>query len=365
MHRLLALSCAAFAAVPAPAQDADLVAASWDGRLLAIDSRTGATAPIGSGLFGQNDLVRDGQGQLWSTARVGAAAFWLTRVDAVRGEAAFAWPSVDLRGLAPAPNGLFGIEPGPSGTPARLWRVDTATGQQTLVGSTGARAIQSLCVQNGTLYGWSWVDGLLVIDQQTGAATDPFPNEPPPPVVQWLQPLPGGHLIGGSADALLQIDVSTGAATTLAPLAAADDVRGAAFAPMAMPFGRGCDVGPGPLQLSASGSLQPGGALTLRSGPHLPRTVRGLALGFSRRSYLGQPLPLSLDPLLGTSGCQLYTSIDFSLLVPDTSSATTLSLPLALPAALGAVDLYAQAFELPVPWQAPGSSNGLLLHILP
>lgn len=349
------------------AQDPDMVAVSWSGQLHALDSRTGALADLGLGPFGQNDLASDGQGRLWSTARTGSVfSFFLTRVDPVRGEVTFAFPSIDLRALATAgPGALWGIETVQAAN-SRLWHIDTATGVHTLVGDTGTNAIQSLCVDGGTLYGWQWVDGLLRIDPTTGVATDPFAATAANLVVQWLAVDPRGGLLGGTATGLYHIDTMTGTATLQAPLTNGADLRGARFTAFALPFGRGCDLGNGDLELRAGGELRPGGLLTLQSRHHLPGTVRGIAVGFSRRSYGGVPLPWLLDPLLGTSGCSLYVSVDATMLILGAQGPTTImSLPARLPPGLGPIDLYVQHFDAAQPWDPPGASNGLMLHILP
>lgn len=357
------LLCAPMATAQAP----DLVAVGWDGRLHALDSRTAALDQLGSGPMGMNAMVRDDQGRLWSTARVGSTfSFYLTRVDAVAGTAAYVWPSIDLRGLASAgPSTLFGIEPLPAGS-SRLWRIDTASGIHTLVGSTGMNAIQSLAVQNGLLYGWQWVNGLVVIDPGTGAASDPFAATAGDLVVQWLAADPAGGLLGGTSTGLYRIDTSTGTAALVARLPAGRDLRGAEFASHALPFGSGCDLGNGDLELRARGELRPGGLLTLESQHHLPGTLRAVAMGFDRTTYRGLPLPLLLDPLFGTSGCSLFVSIDYAQFHLGSMFPTaTMSLPLSLPPGLSALDLYVQHFDLAQPWHPPGASNGLLLHLLP
>ncbi len=119
-------------------------------------------------------------------------------------------------------------------------------------------------------------------------------------MVQWLAAHPAGGLLGGTSTGLYRIDTGTGNATLLAPLPVGTDLRGAEFASFALPFGQGCSAGNGVLRLRASGSLLPGHLVTMHSDNHVPGTLRGIALGFARDRFQGQPLPLLLDPLLGT-----------------------------------------------------------------
>ncbi len=362
----LLLTTALLPALVADARAQQLVGIGWNGRLHAIDGATGAAEPIAQGPFGANDLTRDGQGQVWSTARLGSTfSFFLTRVDPVAGNVTFAWPSLDVRGLAPAGGSvLWALETLTHGAPARLHRIDVATGAHVLVGSLGQTAIQSLAVAQGTLYGWHWVHGLMVVDMQNGLASDPYPATAAGLVVQWLVPLPGGDLLGGTATSLYRIDPATGVATLQAALPPGLDLRGATLAPFAAPYGNGCDIGKGPLTLRAAGEASPGQVVTLQSTGHLPGTLRGIGLGFSRDVFQGRPLPLLLDPLLGTSGCHLYASLDLSEILLGASFPTgTMSIPLRIPPGLGTTDVYVQHFDFALPWNPPGASNGLHLHI--
>lgn len=346
-----------------PAQD--MVAVGWDGRVHAFDSRSGRHDLLAVTAMGQNALARDAAGQLWSTARLPAGAgysFHLTRIDATTGSGSIAFPSVDLRGLAAAPTGLHGIETLPGGASSRLWHIDTQTGSHVLLGNVGLTAIQSLAVHQGVLYGWHWVQGLVVLDPRTGLASDPYAATAGGLVIQWLASEPGGGLIGGAGTGVYGIDVATGGAVLRAQVSPLLDLRGAEFASFALPYGSGCDIGNGPLQLSAAGALQPGGFVTLESRNHLPGTLRGLAVGFARDRYENQPLPLLLDPLLGTSGCSLYVRIDLSQLYLGSGFPTTV-MALPLPVLPGIQDLYVQHFDFARPFSPPGSSNGLWLHV--
>jgi len=367
MRTVLATFLLILPLVQARAQD--MVAISWTGRVHALDSTTGALTEIGIGPMGANAMARDAAGQLWSTARL-LPDFYLTRIDAVTGAVAFSHLSIDLRCLADADAGeLWGVE-SQGAFPSRLWRIDTTSGVHTLIGSTGSTLIQGLAAQQGVLFAWHPTNGLAVLDPVTGLASDPFPAAGAGGhSVQWLAAHPAGGLIGGTiglSPLLVRIDTTTGIVTPGAPLLASADLRGAEFASFAMPFGTGCDVGNGPLTLRAAGSLASGQTVTVASTNHLPQTLHAFAMGFSRTSWQGQPLPLLLDPLTGSVGCRLYTSLEVTrLYLGSTFPTTTMSLPFALPTWIGAVDLHVQHFDLNQPWNPPGSSNGLLLHIKP
>lgn len=130
------------------------------------------------------------------------------------------------------------------------------------------------------------------------------------------------------------------------------------------PFGAGCGGANGPVSLMVQGPVVAGGSIALVSGNHGP-LLPGLTLfGLRDSSYAGAPLPLSLDPLLGTSGCFLFTSIDASMLAFTTSAApATLSQALTLPAYWSGLRLFAQQVCLePVPG-GMSWSNGLLLQL--
>lgn len=364
----LSIAFASTLIVAAPAQD--MVAVGWNGGLHALHSGTGELDQLGLGSSGQNALARDDRGILWTTARVITPlsfTHYLSRLDAVAGTVTHVWPTPDLRGLAPAGNGdLWAVETPPAGAPSVLWRIDPVLGTQTQVGSLGVAAVQSLAVQGGVLYGWHWVMGLIVINPANGRAADPYAAGAGNLIVQWLAAHPSGGLLGGTSDGLYRIDTATGIATQVAVLPPGAELRGAEFAAFALPFGQGCDLGHGELWLRARGTLAPGGLVTLESRNHVPGSLRAVAIGFGRDAWAGNPLPLLLDPLLGTSGCSLYVRVDVSHLILASNFPTSvMQVPLVFPARVGVLplDVFVQHFDLNLPWQPPGSSNALMLHL--
>jgi len=89
-----------------------------------------------------------------------------------------------------------------------------------------------------------------------------------------------------------------------------------------------------------------------------------VVLGLSTTLYQAHALPLLLDPLLGTTNCTLYASIDASVLV-FTGTTTPASLQFGLPltgAAAGArFHLQHVCFE-PVPGNL-SFSNGIAVQV--
>ncbi|MBK9383269.1 MAG: hypothetical protein IPN34_00380 [Planctomycetes bacterium] len=129
-------------------------------------------------------------------------------------------------------------------------------------------------------------------------------------------------------------------------------------------FGSGCAAGAGTATLSAQGQLQAGGVLQLDSSGHAAGQPGVLLLGISDASYLGLALPLALDPLLGTSGCSLFTSIDATASgITSASAPAVLSFSFGVPSPTFSARLYAQTLTLaPVPGGL-ALSNGLLLQL--
>jgi len=80
------------------------------------------------------------------------------------------------------------------------------------------------------------------------------------------------------------------------------------------PIGQPCSDAVGPASLFVGGVVRIGQPVTLTSVNHATGTIGAEIFGISTTSYGGQPLPLLLDPILGTVGCSLYTSIDASVL---------------------------------------------------
>lgn len=214
----------------------DLLGVNFAGSVFRVNSYTGAATMIGVGSPGQNCLARDDGGVFWSSRRTGPALAWvydLTVIDPLSGAATVVHPSVpDFRGLANAGGtllwGIVNTVQGSTLSIDELVMIDTSTGVITTIGPTGFAALQGLTMHQGILYSWDINFGLVTIDTTTGFATDPFPaagafNG------QFLCSHPDGRLVvgpGSGTGGLHMVDTTTGLTTLIAPLVAANDLRG-------------------------------------------------------------------------------------------------------------------------------------------
>lgn len=174
------------------------------------------------------------------------------------------------------------------------------------LGASGGTGLGSVFVQNLTLAapGFTAVQGL----QDIPLALNPLAADATNPTLWdavWLH-------FEGATYGLDNIDVGRGGFT--------------------VPFGTACSGVSGPTELVAHGPNQPGTTLVLESGNHAPNVLGVTIIGFSTTNYLGNPLPLLLDPLYGTSGCSLYTDVVVPAFSLTTGTApATLSLSVAVP----------------------------------
>lgn len=96
-------------------------------------------------------------------------------------------------------------------------------------------------------------------------------------------------------------------------------------------YGAGCAGAAGPVTLEAVGPFTIGTTIDFVSGNHAANSLGVAIFGFSDSAWGGAALPLSVDPVLGTSGCTLYTDPIVSL--PSSTTPTTpatMSSPFAL-----------------------------------
>lgn len=355
LARTLVAGAALLAGISTPAQD--LLVVAWGGATALVNSYTGAVTPLATGQQGHNSLARAANGIFWSARRITATSSWLTNINPNTGAATQVYStSHDLRGLSLGPgNTLYGIKDAAGAD--LLMRIDTTNGSIATIGSTGTPNLQGLALHQGVLYAWDTFLGLMIVDPTTGAATDPFPGVAGPVYQQSLCSHPDGRLLlgGGNSsgqDQLFSVDTTTGVTSLIGNLSGIVDVRG--IEPLngfSVPQGQGCNGVHGQVVLSVSGSLQAGGSLLSTSSNHAPNVLGALALGFSTTTYQGQPLPLLLDPLLGTSNCRLYTSIDVSVIVfTDAVAPALMQYGFPLPAAAAGMRFHLQhaCFE-PVP----------------
>lgn len=367
MHTTRCLAATLFAGAFLPAQD--LIGVGWLGSVVLVDSHTAAVTPLGTGMPGQNALGRDGQGRYWGTTRTTTTpyVYGLTTIDPQTGAATVQFTNTaDLRGLCEDGTGnLFAVVQAGAD---QLARIDVATGASTTIGSSGYGGLQGLALHQGVLYAWDINFGLLILDQTTGIATDPFPAVAGPSGLQFLCSHPDGRLLAGggsTTNSLYSVDVTTGLTTLIGTMAGANDLRGLeVLGGYATPFGTGCAGASGNVVLTVTGNMNVNGTVLASSNHHAPGAFGAMVMGLSTTSHLGMPLPLSLDSLLGTSGCTLFASIDATLFGFTTATApATLDFPFALgPGAAGAIFHVQHACFEPVPGGLSWS-NGVTLHI--
>lgn len=195
-----------------------------------IDPVTGVGRSSGGVVWNfVNSLAQDGQGRLFSVSQgqlvqIDPHALTLTPVLTLHGLGGFT-------GLAFSPAGeLFGVQRGGNSDNDPLFRIDTLTGNVTVVGDTGAYRLQDLAFSpDGVLYAWSLSSGLITIDPQTGRGTDVNPGVDATAEVQALAFAPDGTLYG-ARDALFRIDPATGVTVQIGS-GGYSDIRGLAVIP--------------------------------------------------------------------------------------------------------------------------------------
>lgn len=332
---------AALATLPAQ----ELIAVNFAGQAFAVDSTTGQARTIGAtGVTSCNAMARKNN-VLYATAQIGGptGSRRLVTIDPITAQASVLFPNlgVDLRGLAPkdGSNEIYGIA---DGQPDRLVTIDVVTGQVTTIGNTGFTGIQALDSEMSLLFLFAWDvnQGLVRIDPATGVTVDVNPSlGTQGAAIQFLTRVvdDGGtpRLVGGNS-ALFSIDLTTGAVTPIGAAGSLADVRGAELhRGVATQFGLGCaSVAVANATLGSKGDLLAGTTVALNSPSHAPNSLGLLVVGFSNTTYLGAPLPIDLDPLFGTSGCDLHVSAD-ALLPVQANGAGAFGIGFPMPNVLG------------------------------
>lgn len=201
----------------------ELIGVTWDDTgvptmSVSIDISTGNATAIGTTSFSHlNSLAIDSQGILHSVATTpGGEAQMLVKIDPVTGAMTGLLAVdtfLDIRALAFASDDtLFaihdtGVTPE---SPVDLYTLDTATGEEFLIGRPGFVKIQALSFSpDGMLYGWDLDEGLLVLDPVSGEASDVNLSVSGTVDIQSITFLSDGSLLGGR-DELYLIDPATG-----------------------------------------------------------------------------------------------------------------------------------------------------------
>lgn len=346
----------------------NMIGVTFTGQVLRIQSTTGATTVLASGQIGKNCLCCTTDNRLITTVRTGTPVIgfhWhLAQIDAFTGAETLLFGTADvgdLRAMAPGtPGSLFAIrDASPSD---QLVRIDLATGVVTLLGSTGFAGIQALDTTGAGMRAWDAAAGVLLISSQTGVATDPFPGIGGPAGIQWMatNPETNATFVGGAA--MHQLAVTTGVTSSTLSISGNPDLRGVEFTTSRQQLiGQGCAAAQGLANAAAQGPFGNGQSLEVHSLHHAPAAFCVQILGFSETVHAGQPLPIDLDPLLGTSNCRLRVSIDVtSFSGADQTGRAIFTTP--LPPGFAFFQIYAQvaAFD-PVPG-GTSWSNGLRLR---
>ncbi len=225
MHILLArkwiLTSLALALMSTPPR-ADFVGVTWDGDAVRIDPTTGNWTLIGNtGHIQLNAMARHSNGR-FVTANIPSQELpHIDYLDPVLGRADIcALPFLNgIRALAySGTDVLYAIDSNDSGTQNDLYTLDLSVpfGDSSIkhfVGTTTLAEIVGMTfATNGTLYGWSYVSGLVVLDPSTAIVTDVNPALGGSTSIQTIAFAPDGTLYG-AGDSLFTIDLVTGAPT--------------------------------------------------------------------------------------------------------------------------------------------------------
>jgi hypothetical protein len=348
MNPFVTVAAAIAGAAFLPAQTFDMIGVAFSGQILRIDSATGATALLGSGQLGKNCLAIDADDRIWTNVRTGTVGnfqFFLAVIDPLTGAETLPFGPAnvgDIRGLAFHDGLMYGVrDAAPSD---ELVRIDLATGAVTPIGPMGFTGVQGLDDTGLGLRAWDLNAGLLQVDPGTGAATDPF-GSTDPTGLQWMATEPGTADTYVGRSTVHQVNLSNGSVSGAVSIAGAPDLRGVEFT-----NGRFAFRGSNCAGVRIAGAFQQAPfALLTRSNNHGAGAFGVQIVGLSATSHQGQPLPLDLDPLLGTQGCSLNVSIDAT--VGGVASATgILGFTTAIPPGLSWIQLFVQhaAFD-PVP----------------
>jgi hypothetical protein len=178
----------------------------------------------------------------------------------------------------------------------------------------------------------------------------------------------GDLVAGGGTGQVYRIPRAGGSPTFLvnntSPLGNVNGIAVVGGGGFGRPFGAACNGEAGPALLRASGAFHVGALLTTTSSNHAANALGVLVLGLSNTAWLGLPLPLALDPLLGTSGCSLHVSGDVTLAgIASASAPADLTFAFPLTAAFANATFFAQHVALE---NVPGGlswSNGLQFAI--
>lgn len=365
-----ALVAALLLAAAAPGQD--LLGIDFQGRLFVINTDNSSRTAVSANALGLGEHQAMGRvgGTLYVATRTGASPNHQYHIDAIdmgvlTTNRVMTNIGHDVIGLAGNPAGsphqttLHGIA---QATPSdRLVRVNPLLGTVVPIGLLGFANVTALAWHDQVLYAWDTTFGLLTVDPQTGLATDVHPLIPGGTHVDFLAGMSDGRMLAGR-DTLFRVDVSNGNLTALGG-GAWSDLRGAEeIWGLARRFGVTCPTTFGTQTLSSAVFLHAGITVPISSGNHQAGSPGILVFGGSRTASGTTPLPLDLDPLLGTVGCSLFVSPDvtvFGTVLPNQAFTQNLVIPAGF---AGSSFFVQQAVLEPVPGGI-SFTNGLELRI--
>ncbi|MFY9345179.1 MAG: hypothetical protein WAT39_22005 [Planctomycetota bacterium] len=340
------LAAALFAGVVS-AQDA--IGVTFAGQVLRLDTTSGAVTVLATGTGGKNCLTFDNDNRLWTVVRPNAAQpIWrLALIDPFTGAESLPFPTVnvgDLRAMciARALGGVFAIR---AATPTdELIHIDTDTGAIASIGFTNHAGIQGLEDPFGGAKAWHVTAGMLLIDLATGFSNDPFLGVVDPTALQFMcrHGETNERFVGRGS--LYRLNTSNGTTTLVVNFAGNPDLRGMEFTRSRREnFGSPCPLTGAPF-LTLQLPFLAGSVMQTTTNNAASGALGALIIGFSEDSYAGLPLPLLLDPLLGTSGCNLHVSGD--IVVAGVAASGGLSVDLFVPSSVAFRQFYLQSFVL-------------------
>ena len=160
------------------------------GNVARLDPSTGQVTSIGStGISGRlwDGMAMDSQGRVFSAYGDWAVGYSIYEIDPQSGQATFVVQTSlgGVRGLAFGPGDILYATDHRDAplidSPDDLHIVDLSTGATTFIGDTGSTSLGKISYAAGTLWAFDADDGLVEIDVNTGLATNVNPLAPPPP----------------------------------------------------------------------------------------------------------------------------------------------------------------------------------------
>jgi hypothetical protein len=341
---LAALLAAGSACLPAQ----DLIGMNAAGDVRGVDSHTGGDGGPDTrlSLTGVDAMARRG-GTLF-IARHSGNTFSLHRLDAQTLVTTVLANNTgrNITGLAFVSGHflptLIGVATTANG--CHLLRIDENTGAITDLGALGFAGVTALAFHQNVLYAWDTTAGLLTVSLANGSATDVNANVAAQFPVQFLTSMSDGRLLAGHNE-LYRVDPARGRLALIGS-DTWSDLRGVEEH-FGLPrfIGTGCQATTGPTRMVFGGRVVPNTPLLLRSAGHLASAPGILCVGGGAETFNGNPLPLRVDPFVGTVDCFLNLSPDVTAFFVC-SSVGLLSTTVTIPGSFSGSSFFAQHVAL-------------------